>query len=247
MKSQIVRRKKYDYLDVRIVEMLGKEGPRNIYKIAKMLDMPESTIRHRVNMMRHRKLLRLFTNVYHTHIGLKKGVVFADINPTYADVVGRFMALNPYWAYIERVHCYGEGIYTLYTVPPAYQDKLVKFLDELISLEILNGYQILWSTCFHRVNTTTTWYDLENDEWDFKWDDLIGEIENAPTELPMTLKDPDAFPILADRTDIFILKELEKDATISLTELASKLNTSIQNVHYHFKKHIEERSLIEGY
>jgi DNA-binding Lrp family transcriptional regulator len=117
----------------------------------------------------------------------------------------------------------------------------------MVSLGILDSYELLWSTCFHRVNTTTTWYNLKREGWDFRWNELINEVDQASIELPVTLRDPDDFPILADEIDIFILKELEKDATISLSDLAKMLGTSIQNVHYHFKKHIEGRFLIEDY
>jgi DNA-binding Lrp family transcriptional regulator len=43
------------------------------------------------------------------------------------------------------------------------------------------------------------------------------------------------------------LKELELDATISLREIATKLNTTTPSIKYHFDKHIVKRQLLEGF
>jgi len=238
---------KYDALDLIIVEALGKFGPRNIYKIAKYLGLPESTIRYRINVLRSMKLLYLLTNIYHTNIGLKKSVVFLEVNPRYSAYIYDFLACNDYWLFIQRTHSYSEGCWALYTVPVEHTNKLKDFLHEIKSLDVAWNYKVYWSTCFHRVNTTTTWFDLSNEKWDFRWEELLSDIEEAGTDLPFTLKDPSDFPILCDETDLFILKEMEKDATVSFAEIAKKLGTTTQNVCYHYKQHIIKNSLIEDF
>ena len=238
---------KYDALDLIIVEALGKYGPRNIYKISKYLDIPESTIRHRIGMLQKKKLLALRTNVYHTNIGLKKGIVRVETNPAFANYINDFLMANDYWIFVKNIHGNKEGGYSVYTIPIEHTNKLIDFMEELKDLGVIWNYRLMWSTCFHRVNPTTSWYDLKNERWDFKWNQLIKDIELANTDLPITLKDPPCFPILADEIDLFILKELEKDATISLSDIAKMLNTSVQNVHYHYKAHIIKNFLIEDF
>ena len=56
-------------------------------------------------------------------------------------------------------------------------------------------------------------------------------------ELPYTLKNPESFTLKADKTDLLILKEMEKDATITLAEIARKLGTTLQNIRYHYDRH----------
>ena len=230
-----------------IIDALGKYTPRNIYKIAKELGMPESTVRYRIRVMRKRGILWLFTNVYHTNIGLKKGVVFAEINPKYWNSIYEFMRANEFWAYMVRLHGGREIIHALYTIPVEHISKLNDFLDEMVELDILRDYKVYHSTCFHRVNASESWYDFKNNEWNFSWENIIHDVERADTLLPITLKDPKGFPILADEIDIKILKSLELDATVTYTELAKNLNTTPQNIRYHFKQHIEKNFLIEGY
>ncbi len=65
--------------------------------------------------------------------------------------------------------------------------------------------------------------------------------------MPYTLVDPSDFPIKGDKTDVLILKELEKDATVSFTKLAKMLSISPQLVRYHFYEHLIKRNLLEGF
>jgi DNA-binding Lrp family transcriptional regulator len=44
-----------------------------------------------------------------------------------------------------------------------------------------------------------------------------------------------------------VLKELEKNSTIKFSEIAKKLGTSLENVIYHYKKHVIEKGMFEGY
>jgi DNA-binding Lrp family transcriptional regulator len=235
------------YTDLMIVDALSKYTPRNIFKIARELEMAESTVRYRINMMKRKGLLKLYTNVYHTNIGLKKAVVFSEINPRYYDNIGWFMDVNGFWTYMIGLHGYKEMFHTLYIIPVDEMDKLNDFLDEMVNLDIIRNYKIYYSTCFHKVNPSVTWYDLTKDDWNFGWDTLINDIERAETDLPITLKDPKEFPIKADTTDIMLLRYLEKDATISYTDLAKSMKTTPQNIRYHFKQHIEKNFLIEDY
>jgi hypothetical protein len=46
---------------------------------------------------------------------------------------------------------------------------------------------------------------------------------------------------------LFIVKELEKDATVSLASIARKFNTTLQNVRYHYERHVVGHGLIETF
>lgn len=249
IKLSILKYKKPEYTasDLIIVEALGKFGPRNIYKIARYLGIPESTVRYKINSLKKKMLLKLYTNVYHTNLGLKKSVVFAETNPIYHKKIHEFFSIIDYWVYMRRIHGIKDEFYTLYISPVEHINKVKIFLDEMKKLDIIYNYKVIYSTCFHGVNPTTTWYDLNNDRWSFKWNELEQDIENATIELPFTLKDPPGYPLLADWYDIMILKEMEKNPTITYSELAKHISTTSQNIYYHYKKHIIPRKLIEDF
>jgi len=57
----------------------------------------------------------------------------------------------------------------------------------------------------------------------------------------------ESYPVLADEVDVKMLMKLEKDATTSVSEIGKLLGMSRQLATFHYKKHLIERKLIEGY
>jgi DNA-binding Lrp family transcriptional regulator len=238
---------RYTASDIHIVGALGTYGPRNILKISRILGIPEATIRYRIRRLRDKGLLYLHTNIYHTNLGLKKTILFAKFNPDYESYMNDFLSIVDYWVYLKKVHGNKNMYHALYISPVEYMDELRRFIREMEKLDIIKEPLLLNSTCFHNVNPSSDWYDLKQGVWTFNWDTLEDEIDNASEEVPFTLEDPKGYPMLGDWHDIMILKELEKDATRSYHDIAKMLNTTPQNIFYHYKKHIVGRRLIEDF
>lgn len=240
-------KKHLDLLDLKILEVLGVESPRNLSTVATKLGIKDPTLRARLKRLK--PLIFLNINVYHTFIGLRKVCVFAKAILGKEKLLFDSLKAHDFWLYVSR--CYGafEGCFALYAIPPKYEREFLSFLQYLKGKVAKNDLEFFWSTCFHTVNPTTNWFDVQSDHWVFPWNEWIEEIENMdpPAELPYSLIDPVAFPQKADYIDIFTLKELEIDATRSLRSIASKLGVSLQTVKYHFDNHIVKRRLLESY
>jgi len=239
--------KKLDFTDLRILEGLGDYGPRNFTDVARKLGMHGETLRKRLERLQSRFFLRTHVNVYHTFLGLKKAVVFAESVPGYEDLLLESLKQNDFWIFVSR--CYGtfDGCIGIFTIPKDHCDEFEKFLEEMKQLGITKNVQIFWSTCFHYVHSRCNWYDPQSKTWKFKWDEWTEEIKNERTKLPYTLVDPKEFPIRGDKLDVLMLKELEKDATISFVDLAKILKISPQLARYHYQKHIIGRGLMESF
>lgn len=239
--------RKLDYTNLKIIEGLGNYGPRNISQLARELGMPIEMVRRRVKSMRSRNLLWLHANIYHTNLGLKKAVVIAEATPGYEKLLSNCLKANDFWTYIIR--CYGrfEGCLGIYAVPKNHCNDFEGFIAKLKELGIAKSTPIFWSTCFQRVNPTTNWFDPKSQDWIFPWKTWVEEIQTREPELPSTLQDPKDFPIKGDYVDIFILKEMEKDATINFSDIAKMLGMTLQGVKYHYYERIVKRRLIEGF
>ncbi|MCW3981743.1 MAG: hypothetical protein NWE81_01305 [Candidatus Bathyarchaeota archaeon] len=237
--------KDLDFLDLRILEAVGAEGPRNLVSVARKLGIKKSTLYSRLRRLK--PLIFLSVNVYHTFIGLRKSCVLARSVQGKENLLFESMKAHDYWLYVFR--CYGEieGCFGVYATPPEHQTEFESFVKALELGGVAQSTELFWSTCFHTVNPTTRWFDEESARWVFPWNEWVKETGREKTDLPYTLKDPDGFPQRADYTDVFILKELEADATRSLKSIARRLETTLQNVKYHFDKHVVARRLIEGY
>ena len=239
--------RKLDFTDLRILESLAMYGPRNVTEVARKLNMHGETLRKRLKRLSSKIFLRAHVNIYHTNLGLKKALVFAESVPGYKDLLFDCMKQNDFWIFVSR--CYGmfEGCVGIFTIPKDHCAEFGQFLEEMKRLDIARDVRVFWATCFHSVHSRCNWYDPQLGTWDFQWGDWIDEIKSEQTKLPYTLFDPKDFPIYGDMVDVLMLKELEKDATISFTNLAKILKISPQLVRYHYQRHIIERGLIESF
>jgi len=237
---------KLDSSDVRILEAVGTYGPRNLQLLATQVGMKRGTVWKRVKRLSSSFFLELHVNPYHTNLGLKKALVLAWANPGKEDPLFNCLRVNDFRSFISR--CYGvrEGCFGIYIVPNDHISEFKEFLHAIEESGLIRDLQITWSTCFQNVNPTGNWFDPKSESWISSWDEWVEEVPNEGTELPYTLIDPKSFTNHADYTDIFIIKELEKDATISFVDIAKKLNVSRQNVERHYREHILKRGLIES-
>ena len=238
---------KLDGLDVRILEGLAEYGPRNIAKVARGLDVPRGTVISRIECMSSSFYLRLLTTVYHTNLGMKKAVVFAKAVPGQEDTLFNCLKVNKFYIYLSR--CFGrfEGCVGIYVVPVEHTGEFEDFLREVEGLGLTRDIELFWSTCFHTVNLTRNWFDDDKEAWMFPWEEWLREVSSSGSELPYTLRDPERFVLQADETDLFIIKELEKNATVSLACIAKKFGTTLQNIRYHYERHVTKHGLIETF
>lgn len=239
--------KRFKPTDLKILEGLGTYGPRNITRLARKLDMPTEKVRRRIKRLQSRNMLWLKANIYHTNLGLRKAVLFAEATPGNEKLLSDCMKANDFWIYTTR--CYGrfDGSYGVYTIPVDHDRDFETFVAKLSELGIAKTTQIFWSTCFQKVNPTTNWFDQKSQSWIFPWETWVGQMSKEGTTLPYTLQDPKEFPMKGDYMDVFILKEMEIDATIDLSEIARMLKTSPQLVKYHYDEHVVKQGLLENF
>lgn len=236
---------KFDTLDLRMMEGLGFYGPRNITKLARKLNIPAETLRKRLRRIRSK--IFLYTNVYCTNLGLKKAIVNVQAIPGREQLLFDCLKMNDFWMYVNRCYGFNEGCLGIYGIPQEHAHEFEDFIFELKKLRVSVDARILWSTCFQPIHARCNWFSSKEAEWVFPWDEWIDEIPTRTTELPYTLIDPPAFPVMADEIDVLILKELEKDPTVSLTDLAKMFGISQQLAEYHYRKHILARGLLESF
>jgi DNA-binding Lrp family transcriptional regulator len=240
-------RKPFDVIDLKVFEALATYSPRNVTEVSRKLCIPAETLRKRLRRLNSDTFLRFHINVYHTNLGLRKAVVFAEAVPGYENVLFDALKINEFWIFLSRGYGMFEGCVGIFTVPVESCSLFEHFIHELERIGLTRRIQIFWSTCFQSVNSKCEWFDKEARKWNFDWEKWIQEIENENVNLPYTLVDPKGFPIRADAVDMFILKELEKDARISFRSLADKLGISPQLVRYHYYDHVINRGLLESF
>jgi DNA-binding Lrp family transcriptional regulator len=247
MKMVLYTPRKLDPLNVKILEALGTYSPRNISEVARKLGIPEPTLRKRLKQMFPHIFYRFYVNLYHTNMGLKKGWVFAEATPGYEDLLFDALKTNDFWIYVGRYYGFKEGCLGVYTIPERHSREFEQYVYQVLEFGFAREINFYWSTCFHSVHSRLNWYDEKLRTYIFHWDVWVKQILGQDEKLPHTLIEPQNFPIKVDEVDLFILKELEKDPTIRLADIAKMLGISQQLVSYHYRNHIIKHGLIESF
>ena len=87
-------------------------------------------------------------------------------------------------------------------------------------------------------------YDPASNQWTFDWRRWFTALKKNPTK---TIEDPESYAILADKKDLFIVKELEKNAQQNVADIAPLLGISLQGVKYHYDKKLVPSEIVKYY
>jgi len=237
---------KLDSLDIEILAALVACGPRKLAEVARKTSISPTTLHYRLKTLASHFSLKFFTNVYHVNLGLKKAILLAEAEPGQEETLLKCLKANGFWIYLAPIYSVIQGYLGVYTIPKDNVVEFEQFLKELQDVGVARSVQHVWTTSLRRVNLTGTWFDSATEKWKFQFETWVNEIQRQSSELPYTLIDPEQFPILADETDVFILKELEKNAMVSFSELAKNLGITPQAVKHRYRK-LLKLDLIEGF
>lgn len=237
---------KLDSLDIEILAVLVACGPRNFAEVARKTGISPTTLQYRLKTLSALFYLRFFTNIYHVNLGLKKAVIVVEAEPGREELLLRCLKVNDFWIYLAPIYGPIQGYVGVYTIPVDHTDEFEQFLNEVKSIGVARSVQHIWTTSLQKVNLVGTWFDSASEKWAFQWENWVNEIPSQSTKLPYTLKDPEQFPILTDEIDMFILKELEKNARISFSGLAKRLGITPSAVRHRYRK-LLKLDLIEGF
>ena len=238
--------KMLDLVDLKAIEALATYGPRNISGVSRKLQIPAETLRKRIKRIYLRTFLRFHVNVCHSNLGLVTGVVFAEAVPGYENVLLDALKINDFWIFLCRGYGMFEGCFGIFPIPKERRRQFEQFINEIKRLGLARRIRVSWTSFFHPPPSLCKWFDEKTKSWIFDWERWVQEVKNTNVNSLHFLETPEV-SIKADETDVLLIKELEKDATISLKKLAEKIGISPQLVSYHYHKHVLGRRLLESF
>ena len=70
-----------DSTNAKILEGLGKHGPRNVLALAKSIGLPPTTVAFRLKKLMKEGFLRVRANLDYSRLGLMKAILIAESRP----------------------------------------------------------------------------------------------------------------------------------------------------------------------
>jgi DNA-binding Lrp family transcriptional regulator len=236
-----------DAINAKILEGLGVHGPRNISSLAKKLGLPSTTVAFRLSKLVRENGLQIRARLNFQKLGLRRAIVLAEAKPGKEKMLRNIVDSLQYWTYMIR--CFGKfnGTYAIFGFPEEFKQKFEDYFAEALKIGVLDDYALYWTTELCEMPPNFNWFDFKRRSWNFPWKLWTKEVMQASEVLSQRLLDPESYPVLADMTDVLLLKELEKDGATGFKELAEVVEMTPEAVRYRFQDHIIKRGLIADY
>ncbi len=224
--------------NIKILQTMKECGPRNLRSVARKARLSYSTVYNRVSKLQTLSALRTWAQPSYSRIGLARAMVLAEALPGKESLARDSLGVPGYWLRIIRSTGKPNGYYSLHAIPIANQQHFQQYLDQLLTRGLIKDYEIFWLEDSFSPLPDFAYYDREQRTWRFEWKEWIRLIESGKaSETKKTLPVPSRS---YDKKDLIILKELMKDARVTLADLAKMLGMTLPATKYRFDRLIEE-------
>jgi DNA-binding Lrp family transcriptional regulator len=235
--------KQLDRTNVKILSAMWKYGPRNLLEVSRRTGIPFTSVYHRVAKLetKSKRVAALVPQV--SGLGLVRVVVLVSANPGCEDIVTDALRVPNYWRSVNRC----EGIFThlsVQLVPAKFLKQFKQYIKRLQELDLTTKANIIPTGEYIPNFPNFKYYNPTNNEWTFQWGNWLSTMSKKPTE---SIEDPKNYDIHADKKDMLIVRELEKNGRKSFAELAPLLSISLQGVKYHYDKKLVPTGIVKHF
>jgi len=233
--------KQLDRTNVKILSAMWKYGPRNLLEVSRRTGIPFTSVYHRVAKLeaKSKRVASLMPQV--SGLGLVRIVVLVSANPGCEDRVTAALKLPNYWRSVNRC----EGVFThssIQLIPAKYLKQFRRYIKRLQELDLVTKISIILTGEYIPNFPNFSYYSPSSNEWTFQWGNWLAAMSKKPTQ---TIEDPEGYGIRADKKDMLIVKELQKNGRKSFAELAPLLGISLQGVKYHYDKKLVPTGIVK--
>jgi len=233
--------KQLDRTNVKILSAMWKYGPRNLLEVSRRTGIPFTSVYHRVAKLeaKSKRVASLMPQV--SGLGLVRIVVLVSANPGCEDRVTAALKLPNYWRSVNRC----EGVFThssIQLIPAKFLKQFRRYIKRLQELDLVTKISIIPTGEYIPNFPNFNYYSPTGNEWTFQWGNWLAAMSKKPTE---TIEDPEGYSIRADKKDMLIVKELQKNGRKSFAELAPLLGISLQGVKYHYDKKLVPTGIVK--
>lgn len=231
-----------DFLQKAIPE-IKTSGGRNIVELAKALHMPVETTRYKVKGMLKRGL-SIHASVDYNKLGMTRYYAYFTLSEKAKSIEKKFFNTLADQAYLvsHAKKLPSSEYFSEFAFPRTIDSSfsvLRKFLRNLEGEGVIEGTKVYMVSAQKARMIQSEFFDLKHSAWQIDWSKLKKDA---------LFKDWQESKISDfDYLDLMIVRELESDALTRLSGIADSLKTTLNNIFYHFHKHIMEGKLVEEF
>jgi hypothetical protein len=230
-----------------MARLIMKLGP-DIDLIARISGQYKETIRYRYKEKILAKGFAIQARLNFEGLGMQRVVLKVSLDDSYARYAREiFLAMNKLCYVVSFNQLLPEGNYMLQaSVPREYKQPFIDLMNRLKEIGIFRSVEFYTFDSFRNVPMRPEYFDFEHGDWDFDWNKTAEPAHEEDEAMP-----PGRFTF--DKLDLLILKELQADATRSLSEIResikskNELDVNYKALAWHWTRHVQEKRMINGY
>lgn len=230
----------------RILELIGKYGP-DINEISRQSGQFKETVRYRYKEKLLKKGMVIQASPDEAALGLCRLGAKVYLARNYASY-----ARQIFWAMHELCYLSGfelalpRGYYLIQaSVPIESKADFKSILLNLLDIGIFSSVELFEFDWFRRLPMRAEWYNFDTGRWDYDW--------QAPVHVEDRSLGVRSKTAMLDTTDLLILKELQIDASKTLSEIREALRSKntfeikYKTLSWHYRWHVLEHGMIKNY
>jgi DNA-binding Lrp family transcriptional regulator len=233
--------------NIRIISALNEHGPRNLQSIARELKIPYPTLYSRVARLEEEGVLHIWCSPNYSRIGLSRGMALVDPLPGKELLVREALRIPNWWVRLMR--CMGQcnGYYSLHAVPTLHATEFEEYIEQFVPLGLASNAKVYWLEDQHTFIPNFEYYDLASRKWKFPWLVWANLLAKMSDDSTMHDRNHSSFRNVSfDTRDLYVVKELYKDATVKLADIARMFGITLPAAKYRFDS-VMKKGLVQEY
>jgi DNA-binding Lrp family transcriptional regulator len=236
--------KQLDHTNIKIFSAMWKYGPRNLLEVSRRTRIPFTSVYHRVGKLEAKagNLARLVPKT--SQLGMVQMIVLVAARPGLEDRVSAALKIPGLWLSVTP----SEAPFThhsVHAVPVKFVRDFRRYIRRLFEMKLSTHQRVIPVADYVPNFPNFSYYNSNTKEWRFEWNKWLAALKRLePTK---TIEDPDDYPTVADRKDLLIVRELEKNARTSFAAMSPVLGISLQGVKYHYDKKLAPSGIVQHF
>ena len=231
-----------DFLE-RITPIVREGGARNIVELANALKIPVETTRYKVKGMMKRGLV-IYASVDYEKFGLVNVEGNFFLSPKAQQQDKKFfqaLAESCYLTSFGRV-VPNNSYACSFTIPENSQSDLRRLARILTEENLIISSNLEDASLRRDYTIRPGYFHLKRGTWSIDWS-RVRRHHAFIMQREKSKSNEQQF----DDLDLKITRQLEQDALIRLSDIAGSLKMTLNNIFYHFHKHILKERLVDGF
>ncbi len=237
--TEIIRQ--LDRTNIKILSAMWRFGPRNLLEVSRRTGIPFTSVYHRVAKLEAKSNQIAVLIPQLSKLGLMRVVLLVNARPGSEDKVTAALKIPNFWQSVNRC----EGAFThlsIQAVPVQFLRQFRAYIKQLSKRDLVTECKMILTGHYLPNFPDFKYYNPALNQWIFDWPQWLSALRKMPTQ---TIEDPQSYATLADKKDILIVKELEKNIRTSFANMAPVLGISLQGVKYHYDKKLVPKGIVK--